>query len=128
MTYKIPLKTKREICKRAAKKKPLKTMQLSLAKLREEGYVTAITEHYNTWAKIRQDLFGIFDILAVHPEKGILGLQVTSVSNMSSRAKKILAAEVYGPWKATGARIEVWGWEKRPFRVKAPIEWKVRVM
>jgi hypothetical protein len=35
--------------------------QLSLKKLREEGYTVAVVEHWNSFARIRQDLFGFID-------------------------------------------------------------------
>ena len=39
--------------------------QLSLKKLREEGYIVAVVEHWNSFARIRQDLFGFIDLLAL---------------------------------------------------------------
>ena len=39
--------------------------QLSLKKLREEGYTVAVVEHWNSFARIRQDLFGFIDLLAL---------------------------------------------------------------
>ena len=61
--------------------------QLSLKKLRQEGYTVAIVEHWNAFARIRQDLFGFIDLLALK-DKEVLAVQTTSASNMSARAKK----------------------------------------
>ena len=93
--------------------------QRTLKHLRDAGYYAAIVEHFNPWVKIRQDAFGILDIIAVHREHpGVLGIQCTSASNMSSRVKKILAAPVTPTWIAAGNRLEVWGWSKKGARGK----------
>ena len=40
--------------------------QLSLKKLREEGYITIqVVEYWNSFARRRIDLFGFIDILAI---------------------------------------------------------------
>lgn len=93
--------------------------QRTLKHLRDAGYYAAIVEHFNPWVQIRQDLFGIGDIVAVHVEHpGVLMVQCTSASNMSSRVKKILAAPVTPTWIAAGNRLEVWGWSKKGARGK----------
>jgi hypothetical protein len=85
--------------------------QRSLAKLRGEGYRAAVVEHWNPFAKIRQDLFGIIDIVALKANT-TLGVQTTSYSNMSARIKKILASEAYNDIKAAGWKILCHGWKK----------------
>lgn len=85
--------------------------QRSLKQLRDNGYRAAITEHWNPFAKIRQDLFGIIDIVAVKPGS-TLGVQTTSYSNMSARVKKMLAAEAYQDLKDAGWRLICHGWKK----------------
>lgn len=84
------------------------------------GYVVGITEHWNHFAKIRQDLFGFCDLIAIREGCPILFVQVTSYSNISARVKKITEGgddkltEIR--LKAAGilrrhrhARVEVWG-------------------
>ena len=83
----------------------------SLDLLREEGYKVAIVEHWNHFAQIRQDLFGFIDLLAIKPGE-VLAVQVTSVSNMSSRRNKIADHENVGPVRESGIRIELHGWAK----------------
>lgn len=85
--------------------------QLSLKKLREEGYVVAIVEHYNYFAKIRQDLFGFIDILALKG-KETLAVQTTTATNMSARVKKIGDHENVGPVREAGWTIHVHGWHQ----------------
>ncbi len=74
--------------------------------------------------KVRKDLFGFLDVVVLDGRPGLLGIQCTSGSNVSSRVKKIRdevwpAAEA---WLLAGNRIEVWGWRKKAGR------WGVRVI
>ena len=86
--------------------------QKTLARLRKENYdLVAITEHWNSFARIRQDLFGIIDILAIH--KGdTIAIQVTSYSNISARVKKITESPSIGFIRDAGWTILVEGWKK----------------
>lgn len=87
--------------------------QNSLKKLRKEGYLCAITEHWNAYARIRQDLFGFVDILAIHKEKGeTLAIQTTSYSNISARRKKIKENSNVPFLLAAGWNVHVHGWKK----------------
>lgn len=86
--------------------------QRSLKHLRDQGYLVGITEKWNPFAKIRQDLFGYFDMVAVHPEKGILGVQTTSKSNMSARINKARGNGALICWLLGNGTIQVHGWHK----------------
>lgn len=79
--------------------------------LREKGYFVAKTEHWNSFARIRQDLFGIVDVLAVKPGE-TLAVQATSASNVSSRVTKIAEHESTPKLREAGWRIWVIGWTK----------------
>lgn len=85
--------------------------QRSLARLRKEGYRAAVTEHWNPFAKIRQDLFGIIDIVAIKAGS-TLGVQTTSYNNMGARIKKILESEAYPDLIAAGWKVICHGWKK----------------
>ena len=61
---------------------------LSLKALRDAGYVAAVVEHFNPHKRIRQDLFGFIDIIAIRPGE-TLAVQTTSRSNMAARVRKI---------------------------------------
>ena len=79
--------------------------------LRETWPLVQVVEHWNPHARIRQDLFGFIDILAVGPE-GVLGVQTTSRGNMSARRAKILAHDnLQAVWDA-GIRIDLHGWDQ----------------
>tara|TARA_R110000868_G_scaffold314859_1_gene575789 strand:- start:524 stop:832 length:309 start_codon:yes stop_codon:yes gene_type:complete len=84
--------------------------QRSLAYLREEGYLVAIVEHWNPFARIRQDLFGFIDLLAIRRDE-TLAVQVTA-SGVSSRVKKIEASPHLGRVREAGWKIHVHGHRK----------------
>lgn len=81
----------------------------SLKLVRENGYIAEVVERWNPHVKIRQDLFGIVDIVAVHPEKGWLLIQATSAPNLNAREKKISESE-HLQTLLTHAAFEVHGW------------------
>lgn len=95
--------------------------QLTLKKLRNDGYLVAVTEHWNQYAKIRQDLFGFVDVLGLRQGETI-AVQATSYSNVSARVKKILNHENIDMARKAGWKIEVWGWHKPKHR------WRVRIV
>jgi hypothetical protein len=88
--------------------------------LRELGYFVGTVEQRIPHTFITRDLFGWIDLLAVHPEHGILGVQVTSGPNLAARVKK--ARTVAGPLTAcllSGMKLVVHGWAKRGPRGEA---------
>jgi len=94
--------------------------QLSLKKLRDEGYTVAIVEHWNAFARIRQDLFGFIDIIALRGNE-TLAIQTTTVSNMSARVTKISNNEYVAAVRDAGWAIHVHGWfqdDKRKWHCK----------
>jgi len=95
--------------------------QLTLKKLRAEGWTAAITEHWNSFVKIRQDLFGIVDVLGIG-EGGTIAVQTTSDSNLSARVKKMAECEHIGAMRKAGWTIHAHGWKKVKNR------WQVRVV
>lgn len=94
--------------------------QRSLAVLRKAGWTCAVVEQWIPTIKIRRDLFGFADVLAIHPRvPDTMAIQVTSSSNLSARLKKIMAEPRVFFWLASPyRRIEVWGWAKRGARGK----------
>ena len=106
------------------KKKKTSPTQRSLAFLRAAGYRAAVVEHWNPFAGIRQDLFGIIDIVAVGGGR-TKGVQTTTSTNLSSRVKKIEASEALADLQHAGWGIEVHGW-RRP--TKRRRQWTVTVV
>src|SRR3990170_3605571 len=86
--------------------------QRSLAYLRRAGWTVAIVEHYNSWVKIRQDLFGFADLLAFKPGEAPLLVQTTSGTNVSARLQKIRQNKIAALWLEAGFLIHVHGWAK----------------
>lgn len=93
----------------------------TLDKLREDGWLAAVVEKWNPAVKIRNDLFGFIDVLALKDGE-TLAIQATSGSNVASRIEKIANAEHVGKVREAGWRIEVWGWRKLKGR------WTLRVV
>lgn len=87
--------------------------------LRERGYMAGVVERWNHAAKVRQDLFGIVDVIGVRPNETV-AVQATSASNVAARVKKIAASPALGELRAAGWRVLVHGWAKRDGR------WQVR--
>lgn len=90
---------------------PASPTQRSLKHLRDAGYQAAVVEHWNPHVRIRQDLFGFIDILAVRDGE-TLGVQATSGSNVSKRIIKIAEHPNYPAVHAAGWRVVVHGWRK----------------
>ncbi len=84
--------------------------QRSKAKLQSEGYLVAIVERWNMYARVRQDLFGFIDLLALKGDE-TLAVQTTSGSNVSARIAKIRATQASAIWLESPSRkIVVHGW------------------
>jgi hypothetical protein len=98
--------------------------QRALKLARGLGWQVAIVEKWNPHAKIRQDLFGVFDLLAVGNGK-ILGIQVSSGSNHAARVRKIREWAGLSDWLSAGGQAEVWTWSKKGPRGKAKV-WTLR--
>jgi hypothetical protein len=84
--------------------------QLTLRKLKEDGYICKTVEKWNPWARIRQDLWG-FDVIAAKRGEAVL-VQCTSASNVSARIKKIEELDSTLRLREAGFRLLVWGWKK----------------
>lgn len=86
----------------------------TLAYLKEQGIRAGVTERWNPYARIRQDLFGFIDLIALYPD-GVCAIQVTSDGGVAARRKKILTEcrEAAEDWLSSGGLIEVWGWGKK---------------
>ena len=83
----------------------------SLALMRDRGYTCAVTEHWNPFARIRQDLFGFVDVLCLSGET-VVAVQTTSYGNVSSRVNKIADHANTPIVRAAGWSIVVHGWHK----------------
>lgn len=85
--------------------------QRSLAYLREHYPLVQVVERWNPYAKVRQDLFGIIDIVAVD-DHNIVGVQTTSASHVSARIQKITDSPALPILRKAGIKVLVHGWRK----------------
>ena len=85
--------------------------QRSLEYLREQGYHCEVVEKWNPWKRVRQDLWGWCDILAIRRDE-VLAVQVTA-SGVAARIKKIQESDTVLRVREAGIRVEVHGWTKR---------------
>jgi hypothetical protein len=93
----------------------------SLALLRRAGFLADVVERWIPRANVRRDLFGIGDVLAVHPRRReILLLQVTSGAHVGDRLAKVRERPALKVWLLAGGQFEVWGWLRRGDR------WRVK--
>jgi len=119
----------------------------SLALLRRRGYLVAIGEKWNPFAKIRQDIYGFGDLLAckavtglILPDVvasagrienkmdhfgGIFLVQCTSGPHHASRKTKIMALPSAKMWCDSGGGILLMSWTKRGERGKRKL-WACR--
>ncbi len=84
--------------------------QLTLKHLRDQGWTAEIVEHWNPHARIRRDLLGFIDVLAVRgPET--LAVQTTSAANVSARIRKIADSPHIAAVREAGWSVRVHGWK-----------------
>lgn len=101
--------------------------QRSLALLRESGWTAQVVERWVPQARKRVDLFGCIDLVAMREsDKGLLGVQATSASNLAARVTKALAEPRLFTWLAAGNRFLAHGWAKKG-RAGARKLWQVNV-
>lgn len=94
----------------------LSPTKLTLRHLRDQGWpLVEVVEHWNPHARIRQDLFGFIDVLAVGPN-GVLAVQTTSVGEVSRRVNKIADHPNTPAVREAGISIHVHGWQKKKGR------------
>ena len=90
--------------------------QRTLEHCRKLGWDAGVVERWNPHARIRHDLFGFVDIVAIDQCSRVRMIQATSTANMQARINKIEDDENMARIaRALGAHgvVEVWGWAKR---------------
>jgi hypothetical protein len=88
--------------------------QRSLALLRSQGWCACVVEQAirTPAGTFRRDAFNFGDILACHPQKGVMLVQTTSRANQAARVGKIRAIPEARVWLQGAGGIEVHGWAK----------------
>ena len=112
----------------------LSPTQRTLRALRAQGRLCAVAEKWNPHVGpygIRQDLFGWIDVIALDPQRGIVGIQSCGQS-FAEHLRKLLdsdCTEALLEWLRCGGHAELWGWRKVKLKRggKAQV-WRPRVL
>lgn len=98
--------------------------QRTLAECKRRGWTAQVVERWNSHARVRQDLFGCIDVLAITPS-GMIGIQACAGSSHAARLAKCRAEPRVAAWLGAGARLFVWSWAKQGARGKRKT-WRLR--
>jgi len=111
-----------------------KATQRTIRELKNNGRVCAIVEKWNPYVGkhgVRQDLFGIIDVLALDPERGVVGVQCCSGS-FAAHYKKItekMSQETLDWLQTPGTVLEIWSWRKVKMKRKGKaMVWRPRIV
>jgi len=111
----------------------LSPTQRTLRAMRGRGLVCAIVEKFNPHVGphgVRQDLFGIIDVLALDPQTGVIGIQSCG-SSFAEHHRKFMEDRLQEcvDWLSTpGTSLELWGWRKvKRVRGGKAMIWQPRV-
>lgn len=88
--------------------------QRTLRELKRQGRVCAIVEKWIPHARVRKDMFGIIDVIALDPQRGVVGVQSTG-QDFAGHHRKLTEqkAQECVDWLQTpGTVLELWGWRK----------------
>jgi hypothetical protein len=97
----------------------------TLEHFRSLGFTVQVVERWNPYARIRQDLFNVIDIIAAG-EAGLFGIQACAGSSHAARRTKALAEPKLRTWLEAGGRFEVVSWSKRVQEGKKRKAWACR--
>lgn len=118
-------------------------LQRSKQYLEDKGWHVAITEKWNQWAHIRQDLYGLHDLVAVrHDSNGVWGVNACEDNGaVQGHIEKYLNGyehptkghQLPNPhlpvWLAAGNRFSIMGWGKRSSDGRGSRKvWTLRIM
>lgn len=96
-------------------------MARTLLALRRAGFTAAVVERWIPHTTHRRDLFGVADVLGVHPtRREFLLVQCTTAGHVAHRLAKARESPELAAWLRAGGQFEVWGWVNRAGR------WQVR--
>lgn len=116
-------------------------LQRTKAWLEEKGWHVWITEVFNPWAHIRQDLYGLNDLVAIrHDSNGVWGINAAQddgavhahvrkyLDGWDHPKKGRMPPNPHLPvWLAAGNRFSIFGWGLRGERGKRKL-WTLRVV
>jgi hypothetical protein len=107
--------------------------QRTLKEARLRGYEVQVVERWNPHAKVRVDLFGVIDLVAITAAEQlgcepmrILGIQACAGGSHATRRAKILAEPRAKQWIEAGGLLSIWSWAKQGARGKRKT-WTLRI-
>jgi hypothetical protein len=114
------------------------SLQRSREELQRQGYDTWIVEKpYNPWTKRREDLFNLFDLVAIRRDMvGVCGVQACG-EDLQAHIEKVLEGFQDGKgheippnphlstWLKAGNRAFIWAWRLRKHEGTKPT-WQLR--
>lgn len=84
----------------------------TLARLKKLGYDADVVERWIPRARVRKDVAGCIDVLAYHPELGIVGIQATTATNHAHRRVKAMQEPRLRRWLQARGQFQIWSWSK----------------
>lgn len=97
----------------------------SLEDLRKRGFLVHVVERYNAYSRRKVDLFNFGDVIAIHPEHGIVAVQCCAGCDHSKRLIKMALEPKLDAWFAAGGQAWLMSWAKRGARGKRKL-WTLR--
>lgn len=118
-------------------------LQRSKKYLEDKGWHVSIVEKWNQWAHVRQDLYGLHDLVAVrHDSNGVWGINACEDDGaVSDHIKKYLNGyddskrgrqppnRTLPVWLCAGNRFSIMGWGKRSMAGRGSRKvWTLRIV
>ena len=69
---------------------------------------------HTTLGGVTNDFLGVFDGIAMRPDKGIFGVQITSFENRRARRRKMLDSGLCKTWVQCGGRAVILSFKRTP--------------
>jgi hypothetical protein len=80
--------------------------------LRELGFTTVTVQIWNAAARVRQDMCGVFDLLAFHPQYGIIVAQAMTKTHLQPHRVKVAASPEAIKWLKSTGKAFLFSWRK----------------
>lgn len=107
----------------SAKKSPTAR---TLEELRKRGWLAQVVEKYNSFCKVRIDLFSCIDILCLDHNNEMMAIQACAGDSHAARCEKSMAEPKLARYLHHGRRFQVWSWAKKGGRGMVK-KWECRV-
>jgi len=98
-----------------------KNVTRTIQQFKKQNILAVSVERFNYHAGVRQDLLGFIDLIALDHNKGVIGVQVCSHSELNKHNQKFWDNydNVINWLKTPGTYLEMWGWRKLKRRLES---------